>query len=204
MIVTESKPTSVVAAAEAAVSGKLVHLVSNGARRAYGTMPLEWPMKDPATGKRAVDHDVKDSNGNTLEQVRYPNLEWSNTGVIAFNPLDRDGAELLKRTIAWLKDSGDKRIELYGISLIEGGNVEEPPFPRYEEMASESVIEALYLFLGEDQETNRLLLERCARYELQMTDENGKSTSRRDVLDALDELGTDTGDEAGDGTVTEA
>ena len=114
MTKTTDKP-GVIQAAKAQVDGKLVHLTSRGARKAFGTMPLEWPMVDPATGKRAIDHDNKDRDGNVLEQVRYANLEWGHEGVVAFNPADRDDAELLRRTKDWLENSGDKRIARYGI-----------------------------------------------------------------------------------------
>ncbi len=189
--------TSVVSRAQKKVDAKLVFLVSKGARRAFGTMPLEFPLNDPATGRRAVDFDKKDSDGNVLEQIRYPKLEWGSTGIVSFDPNNLDDCLMLERVREWLADGRDKRITKYGIGLVENGNVEPEPFPRYETIKGSSVVDMLPNFLGDDEAENIEFLEQCARYELQM------DKPRAEVLDALDALGAGAGDESGDDAVEE-
>lgn len=175
------------------VKGKFVFVKS----RRGGTMPLEWPRFDPKYDRRAIDFELKDRDGNVIDRVEYRKLEFGHEGLAKLNLADPDDAEFFEVVKDWHENSNDARIVKYQVEIIENGNVEPPPFPRYEDMKASVVAEMIANFMGEDAAENEAFLLKCARYELQM------KNPRAEVLDAVEYLGVDAGDEAGDGMVIE-
>jgi hypothetical protein len=190
-----SKPKSnILDKATEQVKGKFVFVKS----RRGGTMPLEWPRVDPKYDRRAIDFEVKDRDGNVIERVEYRKLEFGHEGLAKLNLADPDDFEFFEMVKDWYENSNDKRIAKYQVEIIENGNVEPPPFPRYENMKASVVADMIANFMGEDAAENEQFLLKCARYELQMKE------PRASVLDAIEYLGVDAGDESGDGEVIEA
>lgn len=196
MAKTNSKPSvksDILDRARSQVEGKLVFVKKRGG----GTMPLEWPRIDPKHDRRAIDFELKDRDGNVIERVEYRKLEFGHNGIQKLNLSDPDDAEFFALVKDWYDNSNDHRIAKYDVMIIENGNVEPPPFPRYEDMKASVVAEMIANFMGDDASENEQFLMRCARYELQMKE------PRDVVLDAIEYLGIDTGDESGDGEVIE-
>lgn len=190
-----SKPKSkILDKANEQVKGKFVFVKSLRG----GTMPLEWPRVDPKYDRRAIDFEIKDRDGNVIERVEYRKLEFGHDNLAKLNLADPDDFEFFEIVKDWYANSNDKRIAKYQVEIIENGNVEPPPFPRYEDMKATVVAEMIANFMGEDAAENEQFLLKCARYELQMKE------PRAAVLDAIEYLGVDAGDESGDGEVIEA
>jgi hypothetical protein len=123
-----------------------------------------------------------------------PPLNFGANGVMVLNPLDQDDAAILAECKLWLEQGDDPRIDQFGIHIQEGGAVEPPPIPRYENYKVQVLVKRIedeVDLIGGDNAEARAFLESVARYELQ------RDKPRKMVLDSLESLGSSTGVESG-------
>ena len=132
--------------------------------------------------------------GKMLNKRMVAPLNFGANGVMVLNPQDVDDAAILAEARLWLAQGDDPRIERLGIHIQEGGAVEPPPIPRYENYKVQSLVKRIEEevdLIGGDNAEARAFLESVARYELQ------REKPRKMVLDALESLGSSTGVESG-------
>lgn len=189
-----------------------------------GTLPLEWPRVDPATGQKSVDDDDLMQMGNRLVKTnsrRYRNIETrmvNEQGVGAqsagfmeldlmdgSHPIETD-AQFLVRIKDWIANSGDPRIAAKGVR-VEEGNPFPLPFNNWDSLKAKDLLGMVANMLGDDHDSNLEILQRFAGYEISRREENAdgslRSVSRSDVLAGLDTLAAASGDESDDDAVVE-
>jgi hypothetical protein len=188
-----------------------------------GTLPLEWPKN--ADGSRAIDDEDTTvlPNGKVLRTNRrmYRNIDTriedergvgaQSSGVMELDLLSKvekqgeTDAEFYARIKDWIDNSGDYRIEKYGVRVAEG-NPFPIPFGSWDDITGEAVLTSVAAQLVDDHDKNVEYLRKCVQYELNRKVErknlNGVVTAvegpRQDVLDGLVFLARTPGDESAD------
>lgn len=183
-----------------------------------GTMPLEWPRLEG--GGRTVDDEDTTvlPNGKVLRTNRraFRNIDTravNEQGVGAqsqgFMVLDladkteKDGetdAEFLERIEDWIENSGDYRIDKYGVR-VERGNPFPIPFSTWDDLTDEAALSSIANMLVDDVERNEEILSSAIKYELNRhvkRDDGRIDGPRERVLAGLDYLAAASGDESDD------
>jgi hypothetical protein len=162
-----------------------------GNRFLRGVMPMERRLPDGSRNVSTCDYNPQGRMQN-VKHVRP--LSFGSNGVMVLDPTDPSDAELLAEARLWLEQGDDPRIEQYGIHIVEGGNVEPAPLPRYENYKVQALIkriaEEVDLIGGSSPEAKEFL-ESVARYELQ------REKPRKMVLDAIEQIDASHGVEHG-------
>lgn len=184
-------PNNLLETAHDQVQAKAVYI-----RAETGRLPLEW---DPETGRKGcIDHDVRAADGSIIEKVRYRAIETDGSWKQMLDMSDPEDVEFLERVRDFIARSRDPRIASKKVRIVEGGNAEPEPLPRYESRKPETIIEMLGLMMDDSDEANRELLLKVARYELQRD-----GGPRAEILAFVDEYESGVGDESADELVGE-
>jgi hypothetical protein len=165
-----------------------------------GTFPLEWPKKPDGTKSITRNHLANIGNkavvvGSEVYRdvvTRHPSGEMAHS--LGYEQLDKsnpDDMEFLDRIKDFIANSGDPRIEKYGLR-VEEGNPYPPPFARWDDLSADTALEMAANMLGDDQQQNEDTIAAWAKYEL------AKDKPRKAILDGLNLLAADPGDESGD------
>lgn len=191
---TTEHASSISSEARTQVGSKIVFI---SARRG-GTIPLEDRLPD---GTRLVsDYASYDARGRGVQPKIVRNIELGHTNVERLDLGDPDDLAFYHRVKAWLAETPQNpRIAKYGIRMTEGAAAEEARISRMWQIDPEVLGAVIGVQLGVGEDEDRDFLMSLARYELQRPEDLGGP--RTEVLDIIDTLGLEMGDEGGEDEV---